>query len=171
VLRHDPSALKKVIEEAKPFSAEGFIGTSIAFSFAESFVHAVPTVYGTDIVPGVRVKQTSSGKLSETKMPVSQFNELYQDYVAGVPLRIAKIALNILPIDELYVTCRVMMLNTQTGHQELTPILSVQIVRDTFMRLDLARVDTSDALLNFKHAIRFTKTGGFQRVEPLKPIE
>lgn len=170
VLRHDPGALKKVIEEAKPFSDASFIGSSIAFYFGEDFVHAVPTIHGPDIVPSVRLKQTSTGKLSETKMPVSQTNELYQDYVAGVPLRIAKIALSILPIKELYVTCRTMMLNTKTGHQELTPILSVQIVRDTLMRLDLAHVDASDALLNFNHSIQFKKTTGFQRVEPLKPI-
>lgn len=171
VLRHEPSALKKVMEEAKPFAADGYIGSSIAFSFAEDFVHAVPTIHGSDFVPSNRLKQTATGKLSETKMPTAQANELYQDYVASVPLRIAKIMLNVLPINELYVTCRAMMLNTQTGHQELTPILSVQIVRDTFMRLDLTHIDASDALLNFNHSVQFKKTTGFQRAEPLKAID
>lgn len=171
VLRGETSAYKQVIEEAKPFSDDGLIGSSIRFSFGEDFVHAVPSVHATDIVPSTRLKQAASGKLSETKMPVSQFNELYQDYVAGVALRIANDVLRILPIEEIYVTCRTMMLNTQTGHQELTPVLSVQIVRATLARLDLARVDASDALANFNHSMKFRKQTGLEQVAPLKPID
>jgi hypothetical protein len=170
VLRHDPRALKSVIEEGHPFTDDGFIGSSIAFSFADDFVHAVVNVLGTDIVPATQLKQTATGKLSETKMPISKFNELYQDYVATVPLRVARIAFNVLPISELYVTCRGMMLNAQTGHQELTPILSVQVVRETLAQLDLAYLDASEALANFNHTMSFKKATGFQKIESLKPI-
>jgi hypothetical protein len=171
VLRREPTAFKQVIKETNIFSSEGLIGSSIKFSFGEEFVHAIPSVHAADIIPSMRPKQTPSGKLSETKVPVSQFNELYQDYVAGVALRIANDVLCILPIEELCVTCRTMMLNTQTGHQELMPVLSVQIVRATLARLNLARVDASDAIANFNHSMKFKKLTGFEQVAPLKPID
>lgn len=171
VLRGEPTAFKQVIKEANVFSNEGLIGSSIKFSFGEDFVHAVPSVHGIDIIPSTRPKQTPSGRLSETKVPISQFNELYQDYVAGVALRIANDVLRILPIEELFVTCRATMLNTQTGHQELMPVLSVQIVRATLARLNLSRVDAADALANFNHSMKFKKLTGFEQVAPLKPID
>jgi hypothetical protein len=62
------------------------------------------------------------------------------------------------------------MLNPKTGHQELTPILSVQFVRDSFARLNLANIDPSDSMANFNHTTSFKKTKGFTGVEPLKPV-
>ena len=103
-------------------------------------------------------------------MTVGQFNELYQDYVASVALKIAGDLFHIIPLDEVYVTCLRQMLNTQTGHQELTPILSVQFVRPTFASLNLTNLDPSDAMANFNHTMSFKKTKGFAQIEPLKPI-
>lgn len=100
-------------------------------------------------------------------MPVGEFNELYQDYVASVALRVAGDLLNVLPLKEVYVTCVAQMLDSQTGHQELTPILSVQFVRETFLRLNLKHIDPSDSIQNFRHEMKFSRTKGFAPVAQL----
>ncbi|MDJ1466064.1 hypothetical protein [Nitratireductor sp. GZWM139] len=166
----EATAIRQVIEEMQSLSETALVGTAIEFSIDRNFVHAKPKVHGDDIVPSMRRKQLASGRLSETKMPVGQFNELYQDYVASAALKTAGDLFHILPLEEIYVTCTANMLNSQTGHQEWTPILSVQFVRDSFMRLNLSSIDPSDSMRNFRHAMKFSKTKGFAAIEPLEPV-
>lgn len=104
-------------------------------------------------------------------MPIGDFNELYQDYVASVALKVAGDIFHILPVEEVFVTCVTSMLNTKTGHKEMTPILSVQAVKETFKRLNLEHLDPSDSLANFNHAMNFKRTKGFQFGEPLKSMK
>jgi len=166
----EAGAIKEVIEEMQSLSDQDLIGSAVSFLINDGFLHAKPEVHSDEIVPNFRRQQLASGKLSETKMPVGQFNELYQDYVSSVALKIAGDLFNIVPLDEIYVTCLTQMLNPQTGHQEMTPILSVQFVRQTFKSLNLASLDPSDSMANFNHVMSFKKTKGFAQVEPLKPI-
>lgn len=170
ILANEPEAFREVISELQSLTDIAMIGTAVSFSISASAIHAMPEVHGTDIVPDVRRKQLASGKLSETKLPVSHFNELYQDYVASAALRVAGDVFQILPIDTVYVTCMSHMLNSATGHQEMTPILSVQFVRESFSRLRLDDIDPSDSLVNFNHAMKFKKTKGFEAVVPLMDI-
>lgn len=160
-------AIQEVVAELKPLQTEGMIGTQVNFEIGDNYIHARPLVHDTEIVPGFRRKQLASGKLSQTKMPVGQRNELYQDYVASVALKVAGDLFQVLPMDEVYVTCEADMLNTATGHQEPTPILSVQFVRPTLEKLNLKSVDPSDCMANFNHRMSFAKTKGFKRIEPL----
>lgn len=166
----EDEAIKEVIEEMQLLTKEELIGSRVDFSISEGTVHAQPEVHGDDIIPNFRRKQLASGKLSETKMPAGQFNELYQDYVASVALKIAGDLFHILPLDEIFVTCSTRMLNPQSGHQELTPILSAQIIRETFMKLNLNNVDPSDSMANFNHTMNFKKTKGFAPVDPIRPL-
>ncbi|WP_234054572.1 MULTISPECIES: hypothetical protein [unclassified Xanthobacter] len=170
LLRGEAAAIRQVIEEMQSLSETALVGTAIEFSFGENFIHAKIRIHGDDIVPSMRLKQLASGRLSETRMPVGQFNELYQDYVASVALKTAGDLFHILPLDEVYVTCMANMLNLQIGHQQWIPILSVQFVRDGFMRLNLSGIDPSDAMRNFRHTMKFSKTKGFSAVEPLDSI-
>ena len=165
------SALREVVNEMQTLSADGLIGAEVQFRFEHSFVHAIPQVHTDEVVPNFRRKQLASGRLSETKMPVGEFNELYQDYVASVALRVAGDLFHILPSLEVYVTCQTIMLDKQTGHQKPTPILSVQFVRETFMNLNLTSVDPSDALRNFNHEMNFKRNAGFDRIDPLRSCE
>jgi hypothetical protein len=89
LVRGEAAAIRQVIQEMQSLSDSALIGTEIGFSSGESFVHAHPKVHGDDIVPSMRRKQLASGRLSETKMPVGQFNELYQDYVTTAALKTA----------------------------------------------------------------------------------
>jgi len=167
----DAEAIRDVIVEMQTLTKEDLIGTSVSFGINDGVVHAKPEVHSEDIVPRFRRKQLASGRLSETNMPAGQFNELYQDYVASVALRVAGDLFHILPHDEVYVTCLSEMLNPQTGHKEMTPVLSVQFVRETFKGLRLDTIDPSDSMRNFNHAMNFKKTKGLAPVTPLIPLD
>jgi len=171
VLAGDAHAAHQVVSEMQTVTDQAIIGKKVNFKFDQNFVHAITEVHSDDIVPNYRRKQLASGKLSETKMPVGEFNELYQDYVASAALKIAGDLFHILPHPEIYVTCTSMMLDTQTGYQKPTPILSAQFVRETFMRLNIAMVDPSDALENFNHVMNFKRAKGFNEIKPMHPIE
>ena len=166
----EKEALLKVINEFQSFEQEALIGSAVSFEVSDGFVHAMPEVHSDEIVPNYRRKQLASGKLSESKMPTGQFNELYQDYVCSVALKVAGDLFQILPLDEVYVTCKSLMLNSKTGHQELTPILSVQFVRPTFEKLNLRNLDPSDSMENFNHAMSFKKTKGLSQITPISPV-
>lgn len=111
-------ALKEVIGEYQSLSSNDLIGSEINFTMKENVVHARPQVHTDEIIPTFRRKQLASGRLSETKMPVGQFNELYQDYVASVALKVAGDLFKILPQTTVYVTCESEMLDTATGHKK-----------------------------------------------------
>jgi len=163
----EDSAIHEVLLEFQTLSKNDLIGSSVQFAIDEGRVHGRPQVHSEDVVPNFRRKQLASGKLSETRMPVGQFNELYQDYVASVALKVAGDIFQILPLDEVFVTCESEMLNSATGHKEPTPILSVQFVRSTFEQLNLKHIDPSDSMANFNHNMKFSKTKGFASVSPL----
>jgi len=169
LLEGKTSAIKEVIEEMQALSSENLIGSNIRFIIQDKYLHARPEVHSDEIIPNYRLKRLASGKLSETKMPTGQFNELYQDYIASVALKVAGELFQITPLNEIYVTCESNMLNSQTGHMERVPILSVQFIRDTFMKLNLERIDPSDSIRNFNHNMNFKKNTGFSATSSLKP--
>lgn len=168
VLGGDEAAMIEVLGEMDVIAEDDLIGSDLSFRLHGGVVHAEVLVRpDEEVVPRFRRKQLASGKLSQTKMPAGQRNDLYQDYVASVALKAAGDVFHTLPQDEVYVTCAVDMLDTATGHVGPTPILSVRFVRGTMEGLHLSRVDPSDALTNFEHAMAFKKTSGFARIVPL----
>ncbi|PZQ23905.1 MAG: hypothetical protein DI569_02755 [Sphingopyxis macrogoltabida] len=170
MLAGDISAQRDVIGEMTSWKDEGLIGTSMSFSISENFLHAVAHVHDDDVVPTFRRKQLQSGRLSETKMPAGERYELYQDYVCSVALKVAGDLFSVLPRNEIFVTCCAKMLDKSIGHLSDVPILSVQIVRETFKTLRLSAIDPSDSMKNFNHIMSFKRTNGFSPIEPLKPI-
>ncbi|MBA8837147.1 hypothetical protein [Ochrobactrum sp. RH2CCR150] len=162
------AALKQKLFDAQEIFKNASIGTQIQFEIKDSFVHAVPTLHGLEHLPKIRRKQLASGRLSETRMPESQFNELYQDYVCSAAFRIALDVFNTVPIASVLITCEIPLLNKQTGYVENTPILSVHVFRTTLERMNMDRIDPSDALSNFNHVMKFKKSRGFERIEPLQ---
>lgn len=105
------------------------------------------------------------------QLPKSKFYELYQDYVCSCVLRIAGELFSILPLKAVIVTAFDTLLNTQTGHLEEQPILSVAIPKKTFHSLNLDMIDPSDSMQNFVHRMNFRKTKGFAAVERIDSSE
>ncbi len=170
VLSQDHEAWFEVLRERSELSKHDLIGSKVVYSIIEGRLNAVVSVHGNDIIPSFERRLLASGKHSDKKMPAGRFNELYQDYVASVALKVSGDTFHILPTEEVWVICVSSMLNTVTGYKEATPILSAQFVRRTFVEMNLEAIDPSDALQNFRHSMDFKKTKGFAPIAPLLPL-
>jgi len=100
-------------------------------------------------------------------MPITKFWALYQDYVCSIAFRVGRETFGRLPVSIILVTVQVPMLNTQTGHKEEQPILSVTFSRQTFKELNFQSLDPSDAMNNFVNRMSFAARSGFKVIEPL----
>jgi len=165
----DWKAYFDAITQTNPFGEISELGSSIRVEASQAdCVEATLRVNGEDVIPNETKSLLQSGKLSTKKMPKGRFFELYQDYVCGCVLRVARELFALLPIHMVIITAVGNILNTQTGHMEEQPILSVAIPRNTLEALNFDTLDPSDCLANFLHRMAFRKTKGFNPVEALK---
>lgn len=156
----------EAIENLQPFSEISNLGSSLSIGVHDNgILEATIHVHGTDIVPSEVKSLLKSGKLSVKKMPKGQFNEIYQDYVCSCVLRVGNELFSTLPDSLVLVTAVDELLNSQTGHQEAVPILSVAVSRSTMQKLNLQAIDPSDSMNNFSHNMLFKKTKGFEKVD------
>lgn len=168
ILSGDLPAYKEVIDEVSPLREISELGSKLEFCVRDkSLIEVELHVNGEEVIPSEVKTQLQSGKLSAKKMPQGQFYELYQDYVCGSVLRVARELFALLPFEVAVVTATGDVLNSQTGHMEEQPILSVAIQRKTLEKLNLNQIDPSDSLKNFVHEMDFKKTKGFKPVKRL----
>ncbi len=155
----------EAINDLQPFSEIANLGSSLSVTVHDNgILEATINVHASEIKSLLK-----SGKLSIKKMPKGKFNEIYQDYVCSCILRIANELFAALPDNLVLVTALDELLNTQTGHLEESPILSVALSRSTLAHLNLEAIDPSDSMSNFKHNMLFKKTQGFHLVERISP--
>ena len=169
LLNGDISAKIDIIKELNPFSEIDHLGSGVKFTIQENGLLIVTiNVHGANIIPKEQKTLLKSGRLSIKSMPVSRFNEIYQDYVCSVVLRVANEIFSILPDDKLIINAEDHLLNKSTGHLEPQSLLSVYITRDGVSRLNMEYIDPSDAMNNFIHNVNFKKTKGFEPVNEVK---
>lgn len=115
-------------------------------------------------------KLLKSGRLSVKKMPKTKFYKLYHDYVWGCVLRVTRELFALLPIEMTIITAfgKVFNSQTQNGHREEHPLLSIVITRKIMENLDFETLSISDVMENTVSHIKFLKTKGFK---PIKKIE
>ncbi|NWO56439.1 hypothetical protein [Chromohalobacter israelensis] len=160
----------EAIENLQPFTEISNLGSSLSISvYDNGILEATINVHGTEIVPSKTKSLLKSGKLSVKNMPKGKFNEIYQDYVCSCVLRVGNELFSAIPDNLVIVTAVDELLNSQTGHLEDAPILSVAVSRSTIERLNLEAIDPSDSMDNFKHNMSFKKSKGFERVERIDP--
>jgi hypothetical protein len=170
VLTGDLQAFKEVIEEIGPFGEISDIGSSVSFQFENtSVIEVTLTINGQNVIPNETKSLLQSGKLSTKKMPQAQFYDLYQDYICGCVLRVAREIFALLPFETVIVTAVGDVVNAQTGHLEEKPLLSVAIPCRTLNRLDLNSIDPSESMKNFIHRMDFRKNKGFHFVAKIEP--
>lgn len=168
ILSGDSTTYLYVLKELAPFSDISELGSSLSFHIRNSQLMEVDLSVHSDAVIPQEVKSlTQAGKLSIKKMSKGQYYELYQDYVCGCILRVAREIFAILPLEKVIVNAMGEVLNKSTGHLEEKIILSVLIPRDTINRLNFNSIDCSDAMSNFIHNMNFKKNQGFEVVEKL----
>lgn len=172
ILAGDPETYLDAIRQTDPFSDISELGSSIGFRAENGrLVEATLHVNSEQVVPSEAKSLLKSGKLSVKSMPKGRFYELYQDYVCGCVLRVARELFALLPIEMVMVNAMGSLLNTQTGYMEEKPILSVAIPRKTLEGLNIDMLDPSDSMSNFVHRMAFKKTKGFGTVEALTPSD
>jgi hypothetical protein len=169
ILEGDPDAFADAIVQAGPFSEISGFGSSVRCQVDGSSLAQATLRVNDQVIPKESKTLLKSGKLSVKAMTKTKFYELYQDYVCGCVLRVARELFALLPTEMAIVTAESQLLNTQTGHLEMQPILSVAIPRKTLETLNFERLDPSDSLNNFMHRMKFMKTKGFKPVEALTP--
>src|SRR5438034_3714885 len=121
-------------------------------------------VNGRDVIPADAKSLTAAGKLVVKAMPKARFHEVYQDYVCGCILRLAREMFALLPVDTVILTAAVDGIDSRTGHTAELPVLSVVAARPEIERLDFDHLDPSDALENLQHrgdVVTSRKSGEF----------
>ncbi len=169
ILAGDIQAFRSAIQWTNPFSDIQSVGSRLSFSLsAPWYIEATLQVNGDEVIPTQEKSLTASGKVSTKSIPAGRRNEIYQDYVCGCVLRVAREIFALLPVEIVIVHAMGELLNTGTGHIEAQPIVSVAIPRLTLDRFNFDTIDCSDSLKNFVHTMNFSKTKGFSAVELLQ---
>ncbi len=168
----DYEIYSKVIKFINPFEEISEYGSEIKFQVInKDFIIANVKVREKDVIPAEVKSLLKSGKLSVKTMPKTKFYELYQDFVCGVSLRVARELLALLPIKKTIINAICNMLNTKTGYMEDMPILSVYFPKETLVSLNFDMIDPSDSMENFVHKMNFKKSQGFDSIEELNPSD
>lgn len=175
ILAGEHKAYTEALVEFGALAEISDLGSALHFTVHNAkLVECGLKVNGRKAIPSELKTLTSTGKLSVKLMPKARFHEIYQDYVCGCVLRVAREMFALLPIEVVIVTASADALGPRTGQIVEQPVLSVVISRAALGRLDFEHIDPSDALENFPHrgdAKASRKSGEFERVSPLLPAD
>lgn len=175
VLSGEAGAYSEAISEFSSLGEMARLGSSIHITVhSPRLMECLLTVNGREVIPAEVKSLTAAGKLSVKAMPKSRFHEIYQDYVCGCVLRLAREVLALLPVDQVLVTASVNGMDARTGRPTEVPVLSVAMNREIVNRLDFERLDPSDSVENFPHRgdVKASRKGGeFVAIVPLTPAD
>lgn len=164
----DINSYKEIIEYFNPFEEISELGSNLSITFESTYVIVDLHVRNNDVIPNYILSQTVSGKLSKKNMPISKYNELYQDYVCSCILRLSREILAYLPVDFVVLNALSDLLNSSTGHIEEQIILSVLVPFESLSKINFQTIDPSDSMKNFVHNMKFSKTLGFVPVNEVE---
>ena len=171
VLAGDAEAYGEALAEMSAFGELSTLGSSITFRVENAkLIECELHVSGRDVIPKDVKSLTSTGKVTSKAMPKGRFHELYQDYVCGCVLRVAREVFALLPVDVTIVTALVPSTQASTGKDVDIPVLSVAMSREVINRLDFQRLDPSDSMENFVHqgnVMVSKQSGEFTAITPL----
>jgi hypothetical protein len=170
IVQGDLRAYQAVIDDLEPFEELEGIGAKVHAHVVEHTFAEASVIVRDDIVPTVEQKLLASGRLSSKDMPKSKYWALYQDHVCSAAIRVARELFHLLPIGRVYTHVGTVRLNTATGHVGTEMFLSVEFERNRLLGLNLLRIDPSDAVESFRHAMNFKKTTGFAPIDRLQPL-
>lgn len=173
VLAGEGAAYIAAIQAHSPFREMTSLGATVQFQIEERHVlECKLLVRGRDAIPTEHKSLTATGKLSVKPMQKARFHQIYQDYVCGCVLRVAREVFALLPIDLVIVTATVSGMADAVNSSIEIPVVSVAMPRGAFEGLDFATLDPSDAIMAFTHrgdVAASRKTGEFVAVVPLRP--
>jgi hypothetical protein len=175
VLAGEGRAYTEAVSESSALTEISNLGSSIQMTVHDAKVIGCELkVNGRDVIPADAKSLTAAGKLVLKAMPKARFHEIYQDYVCGCVLRLAREMFALLPVDTVILTATVDGIDSRTGHTAELPVLSVVVARSEIERLVFEHLDPSDALENFQHrgdVMASRKSGEFIPIIPLSPAD
>jgi hypothetical protein len=175
VLAQQHKAYIEALVEFSPLRELSDLGSLLNFTIhSATLIGCDIKVNSTRIIPAEVKTLTSSEKLSVKPMPKGRFHEIYQDYVCGCMLRVAREVFAMLPVETLLVTALADLPDSRTGHTVEQPVLSAAMPRTVIARLNFIKLDSSEALENFPHRGDFKasrKSGVFLPITPLTPAD
>jgi hypothetical protein len=175
ILAGDHKAFTEALVELSPLSEISDLGSQMHFTVESTELLVCEVVVnGIQAIPSEVKSLTSNEKLSVKPMPKSRFHELYQDYICGCVLRIAREVFAILPVESLLVTAFADMPSPIAAGTCEQPVLSVGIPRNFISGLAFENVSPSDVIIKLTHRSNFKatrKSGAFQPVTPLTVAE
>lgn len=175
ILAGESKAYTHVLVEFSPFAEISDLGSSIHFTVhTPKLIECVLKVNGRQAIPAEAKTLTANGKVSVKPMPKGRFHEIYQDYLCGCVLRVAREVLALLPVETVLLTAMAELFDSRSGQTAEQPVLSVAMPRATIARLDFDRLDPSDSMANFLHRGDFKasrKSEAFQPITPLAPAD
>lgn len=169
ILAGEPKAYVEALSECGPLAELSQLGSSIHFTVhTPLIVEASIDVSGRDSIPNEVKSLTAWGKLSVKAMPHGRFHEIYQDYICGCVLRVARELFVLLPIQTALITAKA---ESSAGEdQNYQPVLSVALNRSDIAIIDWANADASDTVESFPHhgdAKASRRSGQFTTITPL----
>jgi hypothetical protein len=175
VLAGEHKAYTEALVEFNPFAEISDLGSSIYFVVhGAKLIECVLKINGKQAIPAEVKTLTASGKVSIKTMPKGRFHEIYQDYLSGCVLRVAREVFALLPVDTVLVTASADSLDSRTGHTVEQPVLSVAMPRAVVAGFNFDQLDASDAMDNFQHRGDFKasrKTESFNPIVPFTPAD
>lgn len=171
IINGDTDAYITAIEQLSPFSELAVIGSSLNFKIhTPRLVEVELSTDGRKAIPTETKTLTAAGKVSVKPMPKARFVEIYQDYVCGCILRIARELFALLPVETVLLSASAEILDTATGKTAERPFLSVAIGHINIQSLNFDRLDPSDTIMSLPHRGELKtsrKTGDFECIVPL----
>ena len=173
ILAGEPKAYTEVLVQFGGLSEISSLGSSLHFTaHNQKLIECGIKVSGQQAIPSELKTLTATGKVSVKPMPKARFHEIYQDYVCGCVLRVAREVFSLLPVETVLVTASADVLDSRSGQTVEQTVLSVALPRAGLERLNFEHLDPSDAIEDFLHrgdAKASRKSGEFERIVPLTP--
>lgn len=175
IVSGDTQAYGEALGQLSQFAEIAQLGSSVHFTIhSPTLVECNLKVNGTQVIPADTKSLTASGKLSVKATPRVRFHEVYQDYVCGCILRVAREVFALLPADTALINASVDSVSSATGHVQEQAVLSAVIRRAEMAGWDFDRLDPSDTVETCFHRGDFKasrKTEAFLPILPLTSAE
>ncbi len=171
IVRGDVDAYAEAIGELSPFAEISQMGSAVSFTIhTPKLIECVLKVNGSQVIPAETKSLTAAGKLAVKTTPRARFHEVYQDYVCGCILRVAREIFSLLPVEVVLVTATVDATDSAKGQTADQPVMSVVLPRPAMARLDFDRLDPSDTVETFFHRGDFKATRKSEAFVPIVPL-
>jgi hypothetical protein len=172
ILDGDSQAYTEVLNEFWPFGEISDLGASIHFTVhSPRLLECAIKINGVQAIP-TEIKSLSqgSGRLNIQQMPPGRFQDLYENYICGCVLRVARETFGLLPAETLLITAFIDTFDSSTGRNMEIPVLSVATLREQVSRMQfegLSPSETIEDLLHHGDPKPSRKMSGFEPIEPL----